>query len=120
MNDIEQTKRITNGKYYDDIFDAITDYLRENPDEFRYEGDYYSQYRYELGLRDYRSVELFYDINHGIRILNIIVEAVISVFDMEDLGLDRIITEKLRIEAGMDPDHENFKVMYVGKYLHVF
>ncbi len=117
MSDIEQTKHIIKAKYYFDIFDAIINYLRDDPDEFRYEGDYYYQYWYELGLRDYKLVELFCEENHGIRIMNIIVEADISVFDLEDLGLNRIITEKLCIGASIDSAYENFKVMYVGKYL---
>ncbi len=117
MNKLEQAKHIIEGKYYIDIFDTITDYLRENPDEFRDEGDYYNQYWYELRLRDYKLVELFYEINSGIRKMDIIIEANISVFDVEDAGMDRIITEKLHIGANVDSGYENFKVVYVGKYL---
>lgn len=115
INNME--RHIIEDKYYIDIFNAITDYLRENPDEFRYEGDYYDQYRYELGLHDYKLLELFYEINNGIKTMSIIVEANIAVFDLEDIGLDRTITEKLHIEVNADSDCENLKVVYVGKCL---
>ena len=117
MNELEQAKHIIEGKYYIDIFNAITDYLRDYPDEFSYEDDYYNQYWFELRLRDYKLVELFYEINLGIRKMDITVEANISVFDVEDTGMDRIITEKLHIGANVDLGCENFKVVYVGKYL---
>ncbi len=117
MNELEQTKHIIQSKYYTELFDAITDYLRDNPAEFMYDGDYYDQYWLELGLHDYKLLAFYYEWNHGIRIMNIIVEAQISVCDLDDLGLNRIIYENLHIEASIGSDYENFKVMYVERYL---
>ena len=120
MNEIEQTKLIIEDKYYTDIFDAIADYLKENPDEFCYEGDYYIQVWNELGLCDYKINEVFNETNHGIRMMNVIVEASISVFGLEGTGLVRIITEMLYIVANVNPDIENFKVICVGKHVDIF
>lgn len=60
MNDLEKTKLLLETKYNVEIFDAISEYLRDNPDAFYYAGDYYNHYLYELSLCDYKIVELYY------------------------------------------------------------
>ena len=113
MNELENTKNIIERKYYFVIFDAITKYLRENPEEFWFDGDYCYQYWYELGLCDYKIVELYSVMDQGTKIMEIVVEASSEVFDMWDIGLNRNITEKLRIGANIDFWYENFEVVYV-------
>ena len=120
MNELEKTKNIIESKYYFVIFDAITKYLQENPEAFWFDGDYCYQYWYELGLCDYKIVELYSVTDQGTKIMEIVVEASIEVFDMFDIGLNRNITEKLRIGASIDFWYENFEVVYVGQYMSSF
>ncbi len=120
MNELEKAKIIIESKYYFAIFDAINKCLQENPEAFWFDGDYYYLYWYELGLCDYKIVELNFVMDQGTKIMEIVVEASIEVFDMEDYGLNRNITEKLRIEAKVDFEYENFEVAYVGLYMSCF
>lgn len=92
-----------------------------NPREaFWFDGDYYYLYWYELGLCDYKIVELISVMDQETKTMEIVVEASIEVFDMEDYGLNRNITEKLRIEAKVDFEYKNFEVAYVGLYMSCF
>ena len=120
MNDLEQTKYIIESKFHIEIFDAISEYLQDNPDAFYYVGDYYNHYLYELSLCDYKIVELYYVVEQGTKRIEIVVEAIIDVFDVWDLGLNRNMTEKLRIGANVDSMYENFEVVYVGQYISCF
>ena len=120
MNESENTKNIIESKFYFALFDAITGYLKENPEVFWFDGDYCYQYWYELGLCDYKIVELYSVMDQGTKIMEIVVEASIEVFDMFDIGLNRNITEKLRIGANIDFWYENFEVVYVGQYMSSF
>ncbi|WP_022757917.1 hypothetical protein [Butyrivibrio fibrisolvens] len=121
MNELEKTKNIIESKYYFVIFDAITKYLQENPEEFWFDGDYCYQYWYELGLCDYKIVELYSVTDQGTKIMEILVEASIEAFDMEGIGLmNRSMTEKLRIGANIDSEYENFEVVYVGQHMSSF
>ena len=121
MNELEKTKLIIESKYYSDIFNAITNYIRNNPDLFWYDGDYCYLHWYELGLCDYKIVELYSVMYQGTKIMEILVEASIEVFDMEGIGLmNRSMTEKLRIGANIDSEYENFEVVYVGQYMSSF
>ena len=120
MNELEKTKIIIESRYYSELFDAITQYLHENPEAFWFDGDYCYQYRFELGLCDYKIVELYYVADQGTKIMEIVVEASIEVFDVWDIGLNRNITEKLRIGASIDFWYENFEVVYVGQYMSSF
>lgn len=120
MNELEKTKVIIESKYYFEIFNAITNFLRDNPETFWYDGDYCYQYWYELGLCDYKIVELYYVMDQGTKIMEIVVEASIEVFDMEDIGLNRNLNEKLRIGANVDSNYEIFEVVYVGQYMNSF
>ena len=120
MNDLEQTKVILENRFYVEIFNAISKYLKDNPDVFGCDGDYCYQYLYELGLRDYKIVELYYVVDQETRIMEIVVETSIEVFDTWDYGLNRNMTEKLRIGANVDSMYENFEVVYVGQYISSF
>ena len=120
MDEIEKTKHIIESRYYFEIFNAITKYLQEKPEAFWFDGDYCYQYWYELGLCDYKIVKLYSVMDQGTKMMEILVEASIEVFDMEDYGLNRNITEKLRIEAKVDFRYENLEVVYVGQYMSSF
>ena len=114
MNASEKTKSIIEQKYYNDIFDAISNYLHENPDKYWYDGDYCYDYWYELELRDYKLLELFYVMDQGNKKMEIVVQANIEVFDMLDIGMNRNINKKLRIGANVDSKYDNFEILYIG------
>ena len=78
MNELEKTKNIIESKYYSVIFDAITRYLQENPEAFWFDGDYCYQYWYELGLCDYKIVELYSVMDQGTKIMEIVVAEVLQ------------------------------------------
>jgi len=52
--------------------------------------------------------------------MEIVVAADIEVFDVDDIGLNRNIIEKLRIGASIDFLYKNFEVVYVGQYMSSF
>ncbi len=120
MNESENTKNIIESKFYFALFDAITGYLKENPEVFWFDGDYCYPNWYEFGLRDYRILELYSVMVQGTKMTKIVVEAGIEVFDTADIGLNCNVTEKLRIRANLDFRYENFEVVYVGQYMSSF
>ena len=118
INELEQIKHIIECKYYTEIFNAISNYFLDNPDMFCYEGDYCQQYWYEASMRDYIILESRYVTDQGIQLTEIVVEANIEVSDIEDIGLNRDMIEKLRI--GVKMDSANLEIVYVGEYMSSF
>lgn len=117
MDELEKTKIIIESKFYSEIFDAITNYLQEFPESFCYDSDICYRHWFELGLLDYKIIKLYSLTDQEIKILDIIVEASIKFLDIEDIGLNCTMTEKLHIEANVDIKYENFEVVDVGQYI---
>ena len=119
MNESE-TKIIIERNYYFEIFNAITNYLQENPEAFWYKEDYWSPYWYELGLIDYKIDDLYPRMDQGKPLMEIMVEASIELFDIQESSLGCRMTEKIRIVANVDFEYENFEVVYVERYRNRF
>lgn len=118
MNELERVKLIIERNCYTEITDAINNYFLDNPKMFCYEGDYCQRYWYEACMCDYIILKSCYVKDQGIQLIEIVVEANIEVSDIEDIGLNRDMIEKLCIGVKMDSD--NLEIVYVREYMSSF
>ena len=116
MNASEHTKIIIENNDTK-IFNALCDFLRDNKDEYLYDGDYCHSYPFVLSLRDYKLLEQFVVSKQDTNIIELLVEASIRLFDIFDIGLHRIITERFRIDLQISSESEETEVVYIGRCL---
>lgn len=116
MNASEHTKIIIENNDTK-IFNALCDFLRDNKDEYLYDGDYCHSYPFVLSLLDYKLLEQAVVSKQDTNIIELLVEASIRLFDIFDLGLHRIITERFRIDIQISSESDETEVVYIGRCL---
>ena len=116
MNGLEHVKIIIENNDTK-IFNAICDFLRDYKDDFLFEGDYCHSYPFELSLCDYKLLEQSVVSKQDTNIIELLVEASIRLFDIYDIGLHRIITERFRIDLQISAESDETEVVYIGRCL---
>lgn len=96
------------------IINAICDFLRDYKDDYLYKGDYYDSYPFELSLRDYKLIEYSIICEQEKARIELLVEASVRLFDIYDIGMHRIITERFRVGLSVCSERCDVVVGYIG------
>ena len=117
MNEEEIIKQIIIEKYYEELFEILSEYINRNSKEFCYGGNFFEEgwnRFFKPFLREYEIEKLSLVSSVDTFFIDMIVKTRIQIYDTHDMGYGYMLDEYFRIGAGMDTQYENFEVVFVG------